>query len=472
MVVVVAVFKYYKHRKKLKEMTMIIKNAMIVPVCIGSYDDRDNIADAEFNGYVQDLDGISNDIDHCLDLFGTKLLNYDIYPCYDDQKVISHKNYWTKSDLINFLRYQADHLEAVCNDGGIQYKYDGLVVVISGHGITDQNEECVITSDYKLISKLEIHRTFGSKPGLRNIPRIFLFDCCSGDKDRDSDWRAESYDDESESSEPESEAKSDIDHGKGVSDERRDSGKWYYGENNPDFKLFIINAANKQFQSKMSIATGSYVITQLTQLLMDNITDNNKKFLQEILRTIQDYLHNRGKQLIEFTANNGTGYIKFTVNTRENEYFKKIKPQNISELDSIENKLECVLIKYIGDDEKLWKEKITKSKELIDKIEKKFDSKQNFDEKENIILLDERIEENDCKVEVDEIDDIDDKKQVLVEAIMEEVESGKNVQRKEEIAMGIEMTQFSNIGEIYPTISHGVSGDGEALLTEAKSTAL
>merc|ERR1712130_335890 len=50
--------------------------------------------------------------------------------------------------------------------------FDGLILIISSHGIPDY----IVTSDYKLYSRLAIQRTFSFYPILRTIPRFILFD--------------------------------------------------------------------------------------------------------------------------------------------------------------------------------------------------------------------------------------------------------------------------------------------------------
>ena len=128
-----------------------------------------------------------------LKLFYNKL-NYTVHPNYSKCNVNNYKAYWTQDEFMQFLRKIADDLErnVVQYDkhGTITHNeegYDGLVMLISCHGIQDY----IITSDYKKISKEAIHRTFSAKkPSCRKIPRIFIFDCCSGDQDRDADWRA------------------------------------------------------------------------------------------------------------------------------------------------------------------------------------------------------------------------------------------------------------------------------------------
>ncbi len=87
---------------------------------------------------------------------------------------------------------------------------------------------------------------------------------------------------------------------------------WAQNEDNPDYKLVIINAANDGFQSKLNSIYGSYVITQFTRKLEENIKEkNNQKFLNEILEDVQEDLHQKGKQLMVKTFNNKTEYIKF-----------------------------------------------------------------------------------------------------------------------------------------------------------------
>ena len=100
----------------------------------------------------------------------------------------------------------------------------------------------------------------------------------------------------------------------------QDSRVWAYDEDNPDHKLIKINAANDGFQAKMSMSTGSYVITNFIDHLKDNIFKNkNKKSLNDVFTEIQNSLHNQGKQLIEKTFFNETEYIKFHINNKRKE---------------------------------------------------------------------------------------------------------------------------------------------------------
>ena len=97
---------------------------------------------------------------------------------------------------------------------------------------------------------------------------------------------------------------------------------WAYNENNPDYKLVIINAANDGFQSKMRIDTGSYVITQFTKRLEDNIRTGNDKYFNEILDDIQEDLHEKGKQLITKAFNNKTEKMIFLARLKSNNDLK------------------------------------------------------------------------------------------------------------------------------------------------------
>ncbi len=87
---------------------------------------------------------------------------------------------WNKQELMDFLNERVESLAKNVfdpnnpNDGG----WDGLIFTISCHGISNN----IITSDYGLVSKNKIHRIFSgpSYAVSREIPRVFMFDCCDG----------------------------------------------------------------------------------------------------------------------------------------------------------------------------------------------------------------------------------------------------------------------------------------------------
>eukprot|EP01084_Bolivina_argentea_P217000 368502_1 len=309
LLIIIGLFVYNRNRRKLrkKAKTIYIQNPMVIIVSIGVYEEHPK--DPDIDAYFANLDNIEIDIENVIKLFGKQGLNYDIFPEYGND-ISSYKIKWTEQELINFLKTQSNKLELNLNKAK-KHLYDGLFVVISCHGM----EGYIISSDIKRLSKMAIHRIFSAtKPQSRKIPRIFLFDSCSGNAEKSSQPRIRSGT-----------------HGKTtvVSDEKAHVGKnteihdivpsnslmWAENEDNPDFKLVIINSSNHGFQSKMRVDTGSYVITKLTQQLGENIMhNNNKQFLNEILDDIQEVLHDKGKQLMVKIFNNKTEYIKFKIN--------------------------------------------------------------------------------------------------------------------------------------------------------------
>ena len=97
---------------------------------------------------------------------------------------------------------------------------------------------------------------------------------------------------------------------------RAKTTEWAYDENNPDFRLVTINAANEGFQSKMSTESGSYFVQSFITKIKNNDEINDgfcnikhKKFLSDIIVSIQHDLESKGKQLPEFKCNNGTDKI-------------------------------------------------------------------------------------------------------------------------------------------------------------------
>merc|ERR1712150_36918 len=64
-------------------------------------------------------------------------------------------------------------------DGSLNY--DGLIVCVSCHGIKHN----IVTSDFKTVEKTAIHRMLSLRyPVLRDIPRMFVFDCCNGSDEK------------------------------------------------------------------------------------------------------------------------------------------------------------------------------------------------------------------------------------------------------------------------------------------------
>ena len=177
---------YYRKRQRdklaLLLKTIKIKNPMVITIAIGLYEK--STSNSDFETPFTNLYGVRIDIDKALNLFGIVGLKYEIFPeVYYEQDVDSYKAYWREDEILELLKGKAEDLEKNLdqNEEGSPDRYDGLLVMISCHGI----ERYIVTSDYQKISKTAIHRIFSAdKPLNRKIPRIFLFDCCSGSGER------------------------------------------------------------------------------------------------------------------------------------------------------------------------------------------------------------------------------------------------------------------------------------------------
>eukprot|EP01084_Bolivina_argentea_P261194 441295_1 len=291
-------YKYIKPKKMREKQTMKIKNACVILICIGEYDN--DVSKPEIDGHLNDLDN-QQDGENMVKLFHHKL-QYDIFPQYDsdsDGRIYFEPN-WKVNDLQTFLEERANYLEENINNGK---SYDGLIVVISCHGVN----KYICTSDYKKFSKETINRIFSWKhPLTRSIPRFFLYDCCSG-----------SYIQEFDQEDDEQQRTVTGKYGKGVEDIDVDGARrqpWVPGQDNPDYKLAILEASNSGFQAIFDTSFGSYTIKWFYEKCIENLSSGNIKFIHEIVDEMQEELHSDGKQLIVSTWNNGTGYIKFDIN--------------------------------------------------------------------------------------------------------------------------------------------------------------
>ena len=170
--------KIKKKKDDLIAKTIEIRNPMVVLLSIGDYDDEPK--DPDIDAAVNNLD-VDVDINNLLELFRDGF-KYKIYPEYPDEYPNIH---WTKDELIKLLtEYAQIFADNVItnnnNNDDTGYKFDGLIVSISCHGIINN----ILTSDYKLIEKNVIHRMFSSYfPASRHVPRVILYDCCAGSDD-------------------------------------------------------------------------------------------------------------------------------------------------------------------------------------------------------------------------------------------------------------------------------------------------
>eukprot|EP01083_Nonionella_stella_P295109 1002996_1 len=288
-----------------------IRNPMVISIGIERYQDKPNNPGIEVR--CQDLYGISRDYQNIAAL--CKFFNWQMYPRKE-------KLEWTQSEMIDFLQERA-------TEASDTNKFDAILAVISGHGYKNG----IISSDYQLVSKTAIHRLFSTNyPLLRELPRIFVFDCCSGNQER-SCYPAE-YDPNEDEEMPALKDKGKNFTVDDIKVEQYEKEVWKNDQKNPDYLVSIIHAANEGFQAKMNCIDGSYLIYEFVKRIMDNVENDKNLFLGEIVEGIQQYLHDEGTQQITPLFNNNTRYLRFKKSSHDEA--------NCVDLDAIttnENKL-------------------------------------------------------------------------------------------------------------------------------------
>eukprot|EP01084_Bolivina_argentea_P051917 95424_1 len=269
-----------KHMAEKNKYCQIVRNPMVVSINIGDYINKNRLSeqDIEIPGICDDLLSINRDYENVQIL--CKKYNYDIYP----KKL---RTLWKANDLVDFVNQCAKRFSNNAD------KYDGLLVVVSSHGIHKQ----IITSDYRLISHTALHRFF-SYQNVRHIPRVFILDCCDGYREKETDRCDKSK-------------TVAIDEGEFKYDLRNE---WKGNEHNPDYKLCTINAANEGYIAKMNVLDGSYLIYNIVKKMTQNNNNNKQVFFGEMIDEIDDLLHATGKQKIIATFNNQTRHLKFEMN--------------------------------------------------------------------------------------------------------------------------------------------------------------
>ena len=267
-----------------------IKKGMIVSIGIGQYGPKPR--DAEATGHFSNLP-VGADVENM-----RKLADYLHYPFIIEEGKLS----WTKDEVMAFIE---DKVCAQFFDENGLAKYDGLIVAISSHGMHD----CIISSDYKMINRTDIHRCISDKyPQIRVIPRIFLFDACDGTR-----TRKEAVEQEEEDSDTKDDVElEEADKGPhdGVVEVQMET-EWTSKTKNPDYNLVVVHGSNDGFVSKMQKSeVGSYLTYCFTKMIKERIEKNQRKVLSEILVEIQDALHDTGKQMIKFICFNQTGSLR------------------------------------------------------------------------------------------------------------------------------------------------------------------
>eukprot|EP01084_Bolivina_argentea_P051231 94230_1 len=360
LIIVIIIIYYLRKNRRLKlelakkeKHLHYVTNPLVISIGIANYYNLEDVMNPGADIFCNDLNGIDRDYENIKRL--CKLLNYNLYP-----KEI--KVEWTENEIIQFIKektklasFKIDTLnENVKNAKRIVNGYDAIICIFSGHGY----KNCIITSDYQLINKTAIHRLISTNhPQLRHIPRIMIFDVCDGDETRsihNADYDNSSTDDESDEKLT-GPVRVPVDKGKnfGVNDIKLDnqvSSIWHSDQQNPDYKLSLISAANEGFMAKINSIDGSYLIYEFVKRMIANIEQNNL-FFGDIIDMIQEDLHNDGKQQITATFNNNTRYLKFvkrndisidmkrnSIDYVENDGNKKIK-NNMHETNSIQLEL-------------------------------------------------------------------------------------------------------------------------------------
>eukprot|EP01084_Bolivina_argentea_P132205 233303_1 len=291
---------------EMTKKTIIVRNPMVILIPIGKYDS--NPVKPEITGKCADLDAVDVDIENLKKLF-TKL-RYKVY-------TKNNKFHWKEKDIRSFLKKQAQLLDKNKNN------FDGLFLVLSCHGVTDY----IVTSDFKIIRKEAIHRYFSaSYPLLREIPRIFLYDCCAGSNDKKGIKKKKKTGDGTVKSKMSMNTTINTAALQRIDTTLTVQDVWGKNQLNPDHRLVTLHAANMGFISKINTVDGSYFIKKFVDKTLKSLEkDKDVPFIGEIFEEIQEELHNK-VQLPTYTYNNGTRWIKLKVNDKDKE--EEVKEQD------------------------------------------------------------------------------------------------------------------------------------------------
>ena len=292
------------HRKRHRSTdTLCISNALVAMISIGDYSDGIKLRrkDKDVQGTYQNLP-VEKDADTLQNL--CQYMNWTFISKGDEVKT-----HWTEKEVMDFL--QKDIGQKMFDKDG-ESTFDGLIVCVSCHGIQDK----IVTSDMKTIERTVIHRTLSLKyPQLRDIPRIFVFDCCDG------------WDERRDSIKGNHEIAKDIElimtdqsqrtKGTDLSDVQNMSvNAWTSTTKNPDYNMVTVYAANSGFVAKMNY-NGSYLVYSLTDAIMENVERKQEKTLGELLEDVQNRLHDAGSQLPVNILNNHTRTLIFKKNVQQ-----------------------------------------------------------------------------------------------------------------------------------------------------------
>ena len=97
----------------------------------------------------------------------------------------------------------------------------------------------------------------------------------------------------------------------------QEENEWTKSKKNPDYNLVLIHAANSGYVAKMQESeVGSYLTYFFAKKVKDNIVDHGRKGLAEILKDIQNLLHDKGKQQIRKEFYNDTSNLRIEINNK------------------------------------------------------------------------------------------------------------------------------------------------------------
>ena len=327
----------YRYRRN---EPLSITNALVVMISIGDYSDGRNISpkSREVKGYFSNL-SVEKDTKTLKDL--AKFMNWTFVS--KDNKIK-----WTEKEIVSFLENEIGEMLFTANG---TLNFDGLIVCISCHGIKDK----IVTSDLKTMDKTAIHRLISNKyPKLRQIPRIFLFDCCNGSDDRQpsvhqvvdngndikelngvdpptpkstdgkgmgmvvmgdlDDDEVLSFNNHNNANQQAGDE--DDEHQKLIKLKEYDKGTeleniqkkgsgWTTNTKHPDYNLTVVHAATPGYVAKMN-DDGSYLVSTLAEEIRQNVKRKKEKSLAEMLEDVQNALHDKGKQQTVNQLNNQT----------------------------------------------------------------------------------------------------------------------------------------------------------------------
>lgn len=182
-------------------------------------------------------------------------------------------------------------------------KHDGIVMIISSHG----TKHHIITFDLQAIEKAAIHRAISiNSPALRQLPRIIMYDCCSGLGEYEM-------------------ATDSTDSGKLV--RLNDNGSvaemelkeiWTEDQSDhPDYKLVQIHGSAIGFHAKVGgKGFGSYLTKGFIRRMHSSMSNIQPQTLGVMMDDLQKELHDKHKQMIQPLFNNYTRNIVFQSNPR------------------------------------------------------------------------------------------------------------------------------------------------------------